>query len=58
VRAITKRQEPASLTAYRKTPDSDYGGYPVKDELRRSLVTEQRGLCCYCMSRIRPERDP
>lgn len=58
MRAITKRREPASLTAYRKTPDSDYGGYPAKDELRRSLVTEQRGLCCYCMSRIRPERDP
>ena len=57
MRAITKGREPASLTAYRKAPDSYYDGYPAKDELRHSLVTEQRGLCCYCMGRIRPERD-
>lgn len=57
MRAITKGREPASLTAYRKAPDSYYGGYPAKDELRHSLVTEQRGLCCYCMRRIRPDRN-
>lgn len=57
MRAITKNREPMSLTTHRKTPCSDYGYYPAKDELRNSLVTEQRGLCCYCMSRIRPERD-
>ena len=57
MRAITKGREPTSLTAYRKAPDSYYDGYPAKDELRHSLVTEQRGLCCYCMRRIRPDRN-
>ena len=55
MRAITKGREPASLTAHRSTPLSDYGNYAAKDGLRQALVTEQRGLCCYCMNRIRPE---
>ena len=55
MRPITKSREPVSLTAHRKTPHSDYDNYQAKDELRHSLVTEQRGLCCYCMRRIRPE---
>ena len=56
MRAITKGREPVSLTAHRQTPHSDYDNYPEKDDLRHALVTEQRGLCCYCMGRIRPER--
>jgi uncharacterized protein (TIGR02646 family) len=52
VRAITKGPEPASLTAHRLTPHGDYYNYPAKDDLRYALVTEQRGLCCYCMGRI------
>ena len=44
------------MTAYRQSPHSDYANYRDKDELRRALVTEQRGLCCYCMGRIRAER--
>ena len=55
MRAITKGPEPASLTAHRQTPHGDYDNYAAKDELRNALVTEQRGLCCYCMGRIRPE---
>ena len=55
MRAITKHREPVSLTAYRKTPNSNYDNFDAKDDLRHSLVTEQRGLCCYCMSRIRPD---
>ena len=55
MRAITKGPEPASLTAHRKTLHSDYDNYVPKDELRNALVTEQRGLCCYCMGRIRPD---
>ena len=55
MRAITKGPEPASLMAHRKTPHSDYDNYVPKDELRNALVTEQRGLCCYCMGRIRAE---
>ena len=56
MRVITKRPEPASLTQHRKRPHSDYGNYQEKDDLRHTLVAEQRGLCCYCMGRIRPER--
>jgi hypothetical protein len=52
VRAIAKGPEPASLTAHRLTPHCDYDNYAAKDDLRNALVTEQRGLCCYCMSRI------
>ena len=55
MRAITKGREPMSLTAHRQTPHSDYDNYREKDEIRHALVTEQRGLCCYCMGRIRPE---
>ena len=53
MKGITKGPEPASLTTHRKTPHSDYDNYAAKDHLRHALVTEQRGLCCYCMSRIR-----
>lgn len=57
MRAIVKGQEPQSLTEHRRTPNSDYDNYPYedKDALRLVLVTEQRGLCCYCMGAIRPE---
>jgi len=52
VRQIDKGAEPVSLTAHRKSPHGDYDNYPQKEDLRHSLVTEQRGLCCYCMNRI------
>ena len=32
-----------------------YDNYPEKDTLRKALVSEQRGLCCYCMGRIRSD---
>ena len=56
MRAITKGPEPTSLTAHRQRPHGDYANYRDKDELRRALVTEQRGLCCYCTGRIRAEQ--
>ena len=56
MRAITKGAEPASLTAYRKTSHCNYDDYNDKDALRHSLISEQRALCCYCMSRI--QNDP
>jgi uncharacterized protein (TIGR02646 family) len=52
MRAITKGAEPPSLTAHRQTPHCDYDNYADKDALRHALVTEQRGVCCYCMGRI------
>jgi uncharacterized protein (TIGR02646 family) len=54
VRQITKGAEPPSLTAHRKTPFADYQNYAAKDDLRHSLVKEQRALCSYCMGRIQP----
>ena len=56
MRAITKGPEPPSLTAHRKRLHSDYANYQGKDELRLALVSEQRGLCCYCMGRIRADQ--
>ncbi len=57
MRTIIKHTEPASLAEYRSTAGADYAAYRDKSTLRRSLVSEQRGLCCYCLSRIRPEPD-
>ena len=55
MRAIIKGREPHSLTTYRLTPRADYEDYRDKDTLRRALVAEQRGLCCYCMGPIRSD---
>lgn len=33
-------------------PACNYDNYADKDALRHALVTEQRGLCCYCTNRI------
>src|ERR1051325_4827576 len=52
MRMIVKGPEPASLTVHRQTPHADYDNYQDKDALRLALVTEQRGICCYCMRRI------
>jgi uncharacterized protein (TIGR02646 family) len=54
MRAIAKGSEPHSLTQYRLTAHAHYEGYAQKDELRLSLSTEQGGICCYCIQRIRP----
>ena len=56
MRAIVKGPEPRSLTAHRRRPHCDYDNYADKAGLRRTLVAEQRGLCCYCMGRIRDDR--
>jgi uncharacterized protein (TIGR02646 family) len=52
MRPIIKGADPASLTAHRQTPRCDYDNYADKVTLRHALVTEQRGICCYCMGRI------
>lgn len=55
MRTIAKLPEPVSLTEYRASPGATYEDYPDKTALRTHLVREQRGLCCYCLSRIRNE---
>jgi uncharacterized protein (TIGR02646 family) len=57
MRSIQKGREPASLTGHRAATGTDYDGYRDKETLGSFLVNEQRGLCCYCLSRIRAERD-
>lgn len=57
MRTIRKRPEPATLAEHRCTPFADYDNYADKESLRQALVKEQRGLCCYCLSRIRPHAD-
>lgn len=52
MKMITKGAEPPSLTAHRQTPNADYDNYTEKAALRHALVSEQQGLCCYCMGRI------
>ena len=52
---IHKNHEPASLTEHRCSAHADYDNYGNKPELRECLVTEQGGLCAYCMQRIHPE---
>ncbi len=54
MRKIQKDKEPRQLTEYRCLPGTNYAGFRDTDILRASLVKEQRGLCCYCMGRIRP----
>lgn len=54
MRTIHKGVEPASLVEHRCTAHADYDNYADKDTLRRYLVRDQRGLCYYCLSRIRP----
>lgn len=53
MRQINKLPEPNSLTQYRATPGSSYEDFRDKQTLREYLVREQRGLCCYCLGRIR-----
>jgi uncharacterized protein (TIGR02646 family) len=71
MRTIHKGAEPPCLTKHKQQPHADYDNYintidaktgkkipnTGKDALRQSLVTEQRGLCCYCQSRIHPNED-
>ena len=53
MRTIQKGPEPATLTRHRRQPHADYDNYTDKAALRQALAAEQRGLCCYCQSRIR-----
>lgn len=55
MRTIRKGSEPRSLTLHRLSGNATYNNYQDKETLRSALVTEQRGLCCFCLSRIRAD---
>lgn len=59
MRQIEKSGEPSCLTEHRAKAHSTYGNLSeeCKDKIRAALVREQRGLCCYCMGRIRADRE-
>ena len=57
MRNITKSAEPKSLETHRCTTFSHFNNFTDKQVLRESLVAEQRGLCCYCTSRIAANSD-
>lgn len=57
MRTIQKGRGPASLTRHRQQPHADYDNYTDKGALRQALVAEQRGVCCYCQSRIKATPD-
>lgn len=51
MKAITKGNEPASLTQHRANQHTSYDNLDTTD-VRASLHTEQGHICCYCMKRI------
>jgi uncharacterized protein (TIGR02646 family) len=60
MRQILKGKEPKALLKYRKTAHATYNGFQSAERmkaLRKSLVSEQGGICCYCMQRIYPTKD-
>ena len=54
---IVKGSEPKSLETHRCSSFANYDNYQDTQSLRVSLVAEQRGLCCYCLSRLLPDGD-
>lgn len=51
MRTIAKGNGPESLRRHRAAGGT-WADFHDAQELRESLVAEQRGLCCYCMCRI------
>ena len=56
MRSIRKGIEPRCLVEHRASAYSNYDNFADKDTLRASLLAEQGGLCCYCLSRITADR--
>lgn len=56
---IKRGEEPGSLLKYRKQPNACYEelGKEEAEDIRRQMWEEQKGLCAYCMRRIKTPRD-
>lgn len=59
MRTINKSREPRSLETYRQTDGATFSNLPTetKGQIQAQIIEEQRGLCCYCQSRIRADWD-
>ncbi len=57
MRNIVKSADPKSLETHRCSANATYDNYADKENLRKAIVSEQRGLCCYCLSRIVADPD-
>lgn len=57
MKLIIKSAEPQSLVRHRANQPAYFDNLPpiAKDDLKRSLLSEQGYICCYCMKRI-PEK--
>jgi uncharacterized protein (TIGR02646 family) len=55
MKAIIKQSEPKSLIKHRASQFASYNNLDNTD-VRKSLITEQGHICCYCMKRI-PEKN-
>lgn len=57
MRPITKGTPPRALAAYRARPGACWDELTTEDKqtFRLALVQEQRGLCAYCMGRVRAD---
>jgi len=61
VKYISKRDEPAELTAWTSQANSDWQpsydtmGRDLKLCLKAALTREQGGLCCYCEQKLTPQ---
>jgi len=54
MKMINKGTAPNSLVEHRTREGGTYDNYSDKQAIRACLEREQRGICCYCMSRIKP----
>lgn len=57
---IQRGKEPDSLLQYRKgSPDACYEDLPQKqrEDIRKQMWEEQKGLCAYCMRQIKQPKD-
>ncbi len=57
MRRIVKGQEPTALTTYRNRGKTKLDNDAPRQEIRKDLCTEQRFLCAFCQSRIKPDPD-
>ena len=57
MKQIIKSAEPKLLINHRASQFSSFDNIPfdTKEDLRKSLLTEQGHICCYCLKRI-PEK--